>query len=135
MTKAEIPKTAAQMGIMQGSPPPRMIDIEQWDKGPDNRWAFQHISEIVPVAIPQRKGPDKIIDTDEHPRPGLTMEALAKLRPTFKKDGGTVTAGNASGINDGAAAVILISGKKANELGIEPWHNQPVHVNLHVNLQ
>ena len=72
------------------------------------------------VAVPQRKGPDKIIDTDEHPRPGLTIEALAKLRPAFKKDGGTVTAGNASGINDGAAAIILISGKKANELGIEP---------------
>jgi len=76
--------------------------------------------EIVPVTIPQRKGPDKVVDTDEHPRQGLTMEALAKLPPAFKKDGGTVTAGNASGINDGAAAVVLVSGKKANELGVEP---------------
>lgn len=54
MTKAEIPKTAAELGIMQGSPPSRMIDIWNWDKGPDNRWAFQHISEIVPAAIISR---------------------------------------------------------------------------------
>lgn len=75
--------------------------------------------EIVPVSIPQRKGPPKVIDTDEHPRPNLTMSDLAKLPPIFK-EGGTVTAGNASGINDGAAAVVLMSGKKAKELGIRP---------------
>ncbi len=75
--------------------------------------------EIIPVSVPQRKGDPKIIDTDEHPRAGLTMEKLAKLPATFKK-GGTVTAANASGINDGAAAVILMSREKADELGIKP---------------
>ena len=75
--------------------------------------------EIVPVTIPQRKGLPKIINTEEHPRPNLTMDDLAKLPPIFK-EGGTVTAGNASGINDGAAAVLLMSRKKAEEMGIKP---------------
>ena len=75
--------------------------------------------EIVPVEIPQRKGDPKIFDTDEHPRFGATMEAMAKLKPAFKKDG-VVTAGNASGINDGAAAAVVMSAEKAKELGIEP---------------
>ncbi len=75
--------------------------------------------EIVPVEVPQRKGDPVIFDTDEHPRFGTTLEALAKLKPAFKKDG-TVTAGNASGINDGAAVVVLMSESKAEELGIEP---------------
>lgn len=74
--------------------------------------------EIVPVAIPQRKGDPLIVDTDEFPRHGTTMEKLAKLKPAFKKDG-TVTAGNASGINDGAAALIVMSKEKAQELGIK----------------
>jgi len=76
--------------------------------------------EIVPVSIPQRKGEAKIVDTDERPRRDTTMEALTKLRPAFKKDGGTVTAGNSSGLNDGAAAVLLMSGEKARELGLKP---------------
>jgi acetyl-CoA C-acetyltransferase len=75
------------------------------------------VDEIVPVEIPQRKGEPKVIDTDEFPRAGVTAEALAKLKPAFKKDG-TVTAGNASGINDGAAALVLMSREKAEELGI-----------------
>lgn len=75
--------------------------------------------EIVPVEVPQKKGDPIIVDTDEHPRFGTTLEALAKLKPAFKKDG-TVTAGNASGINDGAAAVVLMSKEKAEELGIKP---------------
>jgi acetyl-CoA C-acetyltransferase len=75
--------------------------------------------EIVPVEVPQRKGDPIIVDTDEHPRHGATIEKLAKLRPAFKKDG-TVTAGNASGINDGAAAIIVMSKEKADELGIKP---------------
>jgi len=75
--------------------------------------------EIVPVVVPQRKGDPKIVDTDEHPRFGSTIEALAKLKPAFKK-GGTVTAGNASGINDCAAALVIMSKEKAEELGIEP---------------
>ncbi len=74
--------------------------------------------EIVPVVIKGRKG-DTIIDTDEGSRPGTTVEALVKLKPAFKKDG-IVTAGNSSGINDGAAAVVLISEKKAKELGLKP---------------
>lgn len=74
--------------------------------------------EIVPVVIPSKKG-DVIVDTDEFPRAGVTAEGLAKLRPAFKKDG-TVTAGNASGINDGAAAIIVMSKEKADELGIKP---------------
>lgn len=75
--------------------------------------------EIVPVPVPQRKGDPIIIDTDEHPRFGTTIEGLAKLKPAFKKDG-TVTAGNASGINDGAAALVIMSKEKAEELGIKP---------------
>lgn len=75
--------------------------------------------EIVPVEIPQKKGDPKIFDTDEFPRAGTTLEALAKLRPAFKKDG-TVTAGNASGINDGAAFLVVMSKDKADALGIKP---------------
>lgn len=77
------------------------------------------VEEIVPVSIPQRKGDPIVVDTDEYPRFGVTIESLAKLRPAFKKDG-TVTAGNASGINDGAAALVIMSREKANELGITP---------------
>ncbi len=76
------------------------------------------VDEIVPVEVPQRKKDPIIFDTDEHPRL-TTLEKMAKLRPAFKKDG-TVTAGNASGINDGAAAIIVASAEKAKELGLEP---------------
>jgi len=75
--------------------------------------------EIIPVAIPQPKGDPVLFDTDEFPRYGTTKEILSKLKPAFKKDG-TVTAGNASGINDGAAAVLLMSEQKAKENGITP---------------
>jgi acetyl-CoA C-acetyltransferase len=75
--------------------------------------------EIIPVEIPQRKGDPVIFDTDEFPRKGTTAEKLAGLRPAFKKEG-SVTAGNSSGINDGAAVVILMSRKKADELGVRP---------------
>lgn len=85
--------------------------------------------EIVPVPIPQRKGPPVLVDTDEHPRIEMdadgkvrlatSAEQLAKLRPAFRV-GGTVTAGNASGINDGAAALLLMSEEKAKELGLQP---------------
>ena len=74
--------------------------------------------EIVPVTIKTKKG-EKVFDTDEFPREGTTMEVLAKLRPAFKK-GGTVTAGNASGLNDGAAALVLMTAEKAAELGLKP---------------
>jgi len=75
--------------------------------------------EIVPVVIPQRKGEPKVFDTDEFPRFGSTAETLGKLKPAFVKDG-TVTAGNASGINDGAAAFVVMSAEKAAELGLKP---------------
>jgi acetyl-CoA C-acetyltransferase len=75
--------------------------------------------EIVPVEVPGRKGQVTVVDTDEFPRAGTTAEGLGKLRPAFKKDG-SVTAGNASGINDGAAAVVVMSRQKAEELGIKP---------------
>ncbi len=76
--------------------------------------------EIVPVSIPQRKGNPKVVDTDERPRRDTSLEGLAKLRPAFKKEGGTVTAGNSSGLNDGAAAVLLMSADKARALGLKP---------------
>lgn len=75
--------------------------------------------EIVPVEIPQRKGDPIVFDTDEYPKDGVTKESIAKLRPAFKKDG-IVTAANASGINDAAAALIVMSKEKADELGIKP---------------
>lgn len=75
--------------------------------------------EIVPVVIPQKKGDPKIIDTDEGPRGDTTIEGLAKLAPIFVKDG-TVTAGNAPGVNDGAGALVLMSESKAKELGLKP---------------
>jgi 3-oxoadipyl-CoA thiolase len=75
--------------------------------------------EIVPVPVPQRKGEPVLVDTDERPRRDTSLEALARLRPAFRKDG-TVTAGNASGLNDGAAAVLLMSEAKAQQLGLKP---------------
>jgi 3-oxoadipyl-CoA thiolase len=81
----------------------------------DGRFA----EEIVLVSIPQRKGDPVIVDTDERPRRDSSLEALARLRPAFRKDG-TVTAGNASGLNDGAAALLVMSQEKAAELGMKP---------------
>jgi len=75
--------------------------------------------EIIPVPV-KRKKETVLFDTDEHPRPGTTMEALASLKPVFKKENGTVTAGNASGVNDGAAAVVVMSARKAEELSCTP---------------
>jgi acetyl-CoA C-acetyltransferase len=75
--------------------------------------------EIVPVEIPQKKGDPKIFDTDEYPKDGVTAESVSKLKPAFKPDG-IVTAANASGINDSAAAIVVMSAEKAAELGIKP---------------
>ena len=75
--------------------------------------------EIVPISIPQRKGDPVVIDTDEFIKKGANIETISKQRPAFKKDG-TVTAANASGINDGAAAVMMMSAEKAKELGLKP---------------
>jgi acetyl-CoA C-acetyltransferase len=76
--------------------------------------------EIVPIEIPQRKGEPVIFDHDEGVRQDATAEGMGKLKPAFKKEGGTVTAGNASSINDGASAVVVTSLEKAKELGVEP---------------
>jgi len=88
------------------------------------RWAAAHAAgffkgEIVPVTIPQKKGDPKVIDTDEHPRPDTTIEALAKLKGVVKPDG-TVTAGNASGVNDGACALLLASSAAVDKYGLKP---------------
>ncbi|MFN3554995.1 MAG: acetyl-CoA C-acetyltransferase [Bacteroidales bacterium] len=107
---------------------------EQWELSREEQDAFAAASqqkaekaqqegrfkdEIVPVEIPQRKGDPLLFDTDEYPKQGITADKLAKLRPAFKKDG-TVTAGNASGLNDGAAMLIVMSAEKAKELGVKP---------------
>jgi acetyl-CoA C-acetyltransferase len=76
--------------------------------------------EIVPVEVPQRKKPPLVFHRDEHFRPGITMEKLQQLPPAFVPKNGKVTAGNSSGINDGAAALIIMSDKKAKELGLTP---------------
>jgi len=81
--------------------------------------AKRFADEIVPVSIPQKKGEPVVVDTDEFPRHGTTVEGLAKLRPAFDS-AGSVTAGNASGINDGAAAVVVMSESKAKELRLKP---------------
>jgi acetyl-CoA C-acetyltransferase len=76
--------------------------------------------EIIPVEIPQKKGDPIVLDCDEPVRPDTTVEALGRLKPAFKKDGGTVTAGNAPGVNDGGSALVVTSSEKASELGVEP---------------
>jgi 3-oxoadipyl-CoA thiolase len=76
--------------------------------------------EILPVPVPQRKGEPILVSTDERPRRDTTLESLARLKPAFKKEGGTVTAGNSSGLNDGAAAVLVMSEKRAAQLGLKP---------------
>ena len=76
--------------------------------------------EIIPVPVPQKKGEPLIVDTDERPRRDATLESLAKLKPAFKQ-GGSVTAGNSSGMNDGAAALLVMSAEKAEKLGLNRW--------------
>jgi acetyl-CoA C-acetyltransferase len=85
---------------------------DAWNAGKFNE-------EVVPVPVPQRKGPPKVFAQDEHIRKGITMDDLVKLQPGFKK-GGTVTAGNASGINDGGAGAVIMSAEKAKKLGLKP---------------
>ena len=75
--------------------------------------------QIVPIGIPQKKGPPLVVERDEHPRADTSTEALARLRPAFR-EGGTVTAGNSSGINDGASAVLLVEAERARSLGLKP---------------
>ena len=76
--------------------------------------------QLVPIEVPQRRGEPVVVGRDEHPRADSTLEALAKLRPAFAAEGGSVTAGNASGINDGASAVLLVEAERARALGLHP---------------
>jgi acetyl-CoA C-acetyltransferase len=87
--------------------------------------------EIVSIEVPEKRG-TRIVENDEHPRPGTTAEALAKLRAAFRKDGGTVTAGNASGVNDGAAAIVVMSARRAAERGLEPFGTVESHASVGV---
>lgn len=101
-------------------------DQDQFALQSQQRWAAAHerglfADELVPVEVPQRKRDPIVVDIDEHPRPDTTLEGLARLRPAFAKDElGTVTAGNASGVNDGAAALLLVEADRAKALGLEP---------------
>jgi acetyl-CoA acetyltransferase family protein len=101
-------------------------DQDQFALSSQQRWATAHAAgrfaaEIVPVAIPQGKKPPLSFDTDEHPRPDTTLERLAALKPAFSKAAdATVTAGNSSGINDGAAALLLVEESRAKQLGLAP---------------
>jgi 3-oxoadipyl-CoA thiolase len=82
--------------------------------------AGKFVEEITPISVPQKKGDDVVVSVDERPRRDTTVESLAKLKPAFRKEGGTVTAGNSSGMNDGAASLLLMSAEKARELGFMP---------------
>ena len=82
--------------------------------------AGRFADQIVPVEVRGRKGEVTLVDRDEHPRADTSIEALGKLRPAFKREGGSVTAGNSSGINDGASAVLLVEAGRARELGLQP---------------
>ena len=92
--------------------------VQSQNRAEEAQKAGKFKDEIAPVVIPQRKGDPVVIDTDEYPRHGSTLDKMSKLKAAFKKDG-TVSAGNASGINDGAAAVIIMSKEKADELGLK----------------
>jgi acetyl-CoA C-acetyltransferase len=89
-------------------------------KASEAQQAGRFKDEIIPVTIPQKKGEPLVLDYDETVRGETTVEILGKLKPAFKKDGGTVTAGNAPGVNDGASALVVTTAEKAAELGIEP---------------
>jgi acetyl-CoA acetyltransferase family protein len=101
-------------------------DQDRFAHESQRRWAAAHAAgrfkdEIVPVEIPQGKRPPLSFDTDEHPRPDTTLEKLAALKPAFTKaEDGSVTAGNSSGINDGAAALLLMEASKAQQMGLHP---------------
>lgn len=89
-------------------------------KAADAQAAGRFKDEIVAIEIPQKKGDPVVLDYDEPVRPDTTVESLSKLKPAFKKDNGTVTAGNAPGVNDGASALVVTTAEKAKELGVEP---------------
>ncbi|HEY8376982.1 MAG TPA: thiolase family protein [Nannocystis sp.] len=96
-----------------------LFALESQRRAGDAMRAGRFVDEIVPVDVPRRKGPHVRFSEDEHPRPDTTLEKLAKLPPAFKP-GGTVTAGNSSGLNDGAAALLIVEARRARELGLRP---------------
>jgi acetyl-CoA C-acetyltransferase len=96
-----------------------IFSAESQQKAEAAQKANRFAEEIIPIEIPRRRQPALVFDTDEFPRHGTTVESLAKLKPAFRPEG-TVTPGNASGINDGAAAVLVTSARVARELGLEP---------------
>jgi len=108
---------AAKYGVTRADQDAFALASQQKTEAAQKAGKFK--DEILPLEIPQRKGAPLVFDMDEYPKHGSTLEALAELRAAFDKNG-TVTAGNASGINDGAAAVIMMSAKKARELGLKP---------------
>jgi acetyl-CoA C-acetyltransferase len=108
---------AAKYGVTRADQDAFALASQQKTEAAQKAGRFR--DEILPLEIAQRKGAPLAFDTDEYPKHGSTLAALAGLRPAFDKNG-TVTAGNASGINDGAAAVIMMSAKKAQELGLKP---------------
>ncbi len=109
--------TAKKWGITREDQDKLAVESTQKAIAAQNAGKFD--AEIVPVELPQKKGDPIIFKKDERPRPGTSMESLAKLRPAFVKDG-TVTAGNAPGLNDGGAALVIMSASKARELGLKP---------------
>lgn len=96
-----------------------LFAVESQRKAAEAVAAGRFTDELVPVSIPQRKGDPVVVDADEHPRPGTTLPDLARLRPVFARDG-SVTAGNSSGINDGAAALLVMEEGRAREMGLTP---------------
>lgn len=126
---------AAEMGIVREEQDAFALESQRRTVAALNAGRFK--DEIVPIPVPQRKGPPVPVDTDEHPRCKLvdgeyvldtSAEQLARLSPAFRR-GGTVTAGNSSGINDGAAALLVMSGERARALGLKPmarWHGSAV---------
>ncbi|MBU6492729.1 MAG: acetyl-CoA C-acetyltransferase [Burkholderiales bacterium] len=108
------------------------LAVESQNRAEAAQKAGRFAEEIVPIAIPQRKGDPVLFEQDEYIRHGATLESLAGLKPAFTKDG-TVTAGNASGLNDGAAAVVVMSAKRAAELGLTPLARIAAYANAGVD--
>ena len=109
---------AAQTGITRGEQDAFAVQSHQRAIAATDAGKFA--DEIAPLGFPQKKGENLLVSVDERPRRDTTLESLGKLKPAFRKDGGTVTAGNSSGMNDGAAALLLMSAEKAGELGYQP---------------
>lgn len=108
---------AEEFGVSREAQDAFAVESQNRTAAAMERDAFQ--GELIPVSVPRRKGDPVLMDRDEHPRPGTTIDALARLRPVFK-EGGSVTAGNSSGINDGAAALLVMEAERARAAGLTP---------------